>query len=297
MSVCSSYMHFHSLNRTLRAVAAIIRMVVNMVCRHSIHTSIWRACCTSTNTWCWLLAIIKCLYHPSCIWTCFWQQEIVLEDSIIIGSNTTVDYLWSIILQVLHESRLCIIHQVILVGRSSLIFRIIKPGSRRVRIRVKIVHVYILIDKTAITIARIIKWSIWVTTNRATSIWKLSSCVLLIWFVKRVGVVVSCLLSTTTDGCMVTSVAVYHVTATGTHRCEVTDVQRSMTLSISTVNIAMYRLFSSMMSTSMMEPSLIELVSSNLAKCILIFSCTYSKVVTIALVDWVASPSWSSLLS
>lgn len=51
------------------------------------------------------------------------------------------------------------------------------------------------------------------------------------------------------------------------------------------------------MSTSMMEPSLVELVGSNLTKGILVFSRTSSEVATIALMDRVASSTRSPLLS
>lgn len=51
------------------------------------------------------------------------------------------------------------------------------------------------------------------------------------------------------------------------------------------------------MTAAMVEPSLVELIGSNLTQGILIFSCTGPKVATVALVDWIACTSRSSLLS
>ena len=97
-----------------------------------------------------------------------------MEDTIIaIATNTTVDYLRPIVLQVLHESCLRIIHQIILVWRSTGILGIIKARSGRVWIRAKVVNVYILVimaHEAGVAIARIVKGSIWITANRATTI-------------------------------------------------------------------------------------------------------------------------------
>lgn len=46
-----------------------------------------------------------------------------------------------------------------------------------------------------------------------------------------------------------------------------------------------------MMTAAMVEPSLVELIGSNLTQGILIFSCTGPKVATVALVDWIACTS------
>ena len=51
------------------------------------------------------------------------------------------------------------------------------------------------------------------------------------------------------------------------------------------------------MTASMMEPSLVELIGSNLIESVLILSCTSAKVATVALVDGVASTTRSPLLS
>jgi len=70
-----------------------------------------------------------------------------------------------------------------------------------------------------------------------------------------------------------------------------------MILHVASTHVAVDRLLSRVMSTSVMEPSLVELVGSNLTKGILIFSRTSAEVATIALVDWVACSARSPLLS
>lgn len=65
-----------------------------------------------------------------------------------------------------------------------------------------------------------------------------------------------------------------------------------------TAHVTMDRLFARVVSARMVvEPSLIELVGSNLTKCILVFCRTCSEVTAIALVDWVACTARRSLLS
>ena len=65
-----------------------------------------------------MFAIIECLHHASGVWTCLWQQEVVLEDadaSIASRSVTSAHHLRPVVLQVLHEARLvCLTHEVVL---------------------------------------------------------------------------------------------------------------------------------------------------------------------------------------
>ena len=94
----------------------------------------------------------------------------------------------------------------------------------------------------------------------------------------------------------------HHVSTTRAHGRKVANVQRSImilnvTAAAATTHVGVNRLLASVMTASMMEPSLIELVGSNLTKCILVFSCTSAKVATVALVDWIACTSRSPLLS
>ena len=70
-------------------------------------------------------------------------------------------------------------------------------------------------------------------------------------------------LAATTDSGMVARVAVNHVATTRAHWGEVADVEGSMALN-TTVHVAVDWLLSGVMTASVMEPSLIELVGSNL---------------------------------
>ena len=63
------------------------------------------------------------------------------------------------------------------------------------------------------------------------------------------------------------------------------------------IHVAMNGLFSSVMATSVMESSLVELIGSNLTEGILILSGSCAKVATVALMDRVACTTRSSLLS
>ena len=108
--------------------------------------------------------------------------------------------------------------------------------------------------------------------------------------------VVSCLFSTSADCCMIACSTVLHYTTTRAYRGEVTNVQR-IVVTLSATHVAMDRLLSSMMaSRMMMEPSLIELVGSNLVECVLVFGRTSSKVASVALMNWVPCTSRCSLL-
>ena len=141
-----------------------------------------------------------------------------------------------------------------------------------------------------------------VSTDRATAVGKLTSCILFVWLVERVGVIVGCLLATTTDSSVIScATAVLDHAAARVHGSEVSNVQGTIVAlnatSTSTTHVAMDRLLARVMpARMMMEPSLIELVGSNLAQGILVFCRSCSEVTAIALVDWVASSARCSLL-
>lgn len=56
-------------------------------------------------------------------------------------------------------------------------------------------------------------------------------------------------------------------------------------------------LLSGVVTTSMVEACLVELISSNLTECILVLSCACPEVAAVALVNWVACTSRGPLLS
>ena len=107
--------------------------------------------------------------------------------------------------------------------------------------------------------------------------------------------IVRCLLSTTADCCVVARV-VNHVAATRADRGEIANVQRTV-VTLDSTHVAVNRLLSCMVPTSMMEPSLVELVGSNLTKSILVLSSTSAEIATVALMNWVTRTSGGSLLS
>ena len=299
----SSYVHLHSLDRALRTVRTVVRMMVD-VGWHAAHASRrWPS--GAAHPWRRLLAIIERLDHAACVGTCLGQQEVVLEYTVVIVVLTTADasiqHLWSVILQILHESRLSVIHQIVLVWRSSSILRIVESGGRCIWIRAKIVYVEVLVDahETAVPVAGVVKWSVGVTANGATAIRELASRIWFVRLVQRVSVVISCLLPSTTDCCVVAAVIMDYVAATGTDGSKVTNIEWSAVMLHvgSAAHVTVDWLLARVVSTSMMEPSLVELVGSNLTKGILVFSRTGAEVATVALVDRVACSTRSPLLS
>jgi len=126
--------HFHSLNGSFRAIATVVRVVEDVSWNH--HAVIRRAGGTAADTRSRLLAIIKCFQH-ACVGTCLWEKEVVLEYAIALDS---IDYLWPIILQVLHESALRLVHQIVLVRRPTVLW-VVESRCRRVRIRAVIIYV------------------------------------------------------------------------------------------------------------------------------------------------------------
>ena len=162
----SSYVHLHSLDSSLRTVAAIIRVVVHVLL-HLSHSTLRRTSRTA-HSGRRLLAIIESLYHATRVGTGFRQQEIVLEYSIVvIRSDAIVDHLWPVVLKVLHEPSLSVVHQIILVGRASLILRVVESRGCRIWIRAEIVDVQVFVDthETAVSILRSIKGTIAVTAD------------------------------------------------------------------------------------------------------------------------------------
>lgn len=103
----------------------------------------------------------------------------------VVSADATIQHLWSVVLQVLHKSSLCVIHQIVLVWRSSSILWVVESRSRGVRIGAKIVYVEVLVDthQTTIAVARVVKGSICVTADRASSIGELASSIRLVWLV------------------------------------------------------------------------------------------------------------------
>ena len=102
--------------------------------------------------------------------------------------------------------------------------------------------------------------------------------------------------TTSADCCVITCCAMLYYATTRAYRCEVSNVQRTV-MARSTLHVAMNGLLPCMMaSRMMMEPSLIEVVGSNLAECVLVFSRTCSKIASVALMYWVTCTSRCSLL-
>jgi hypothetical protein len=102
-------MHLHALNGSLGAVVILVHIGSHL---GSIGGG--------------LLAIIERLQHP-CVGTSFWQQKVVLENSVILSRGLIVELSWSIILKVLHEPGLCLVHNIIVMW-CALLRGIVKPG-------------------------------------------------------------------------------------------------------------------------------------------------------------------------
>jgi hypothetical protein len=114
--VCSSYMHFHSLNSSFGPVVVILVHIART------RYLLWTIRCR-------LFAIIKRFQHPS-VGTRFWQQEVVLENATVaLGLRGSLgEFGRPIILQVLHESGLGFVHNIIVMG--SALFRwVVEPGG------------------------------------------------------------------------------------------------------------------------------------------------------------------------
>ena len=121
--IIGSYMHFHSLNCPLCTIITIICLIMRMwiyVGWHILSMSIcWRCSTGYVSHLSWLFTIIECLQHTG-IWTTLRKYEIVLENAVLTTITRLVctidwaNYFWSIILQILHESRLLsIVHDIL----------------------------------------------------------------------------------------------------------------------------------------------------------------------------------------
>lgn len=170
-------MHFHALNCSFCPVVVILIHISSLL----LGTVRGR-----------LFAIIKSLQH-SCVGTRFWQQEVVLEYSVVLSWGSlllVLEFRRSIILQVLHEARLGFVHNIIVMG-SALLWRIVKARSCCVRTRAKagVVHVGFVLVILCLS-----------TNDGPSSVGKFTSCIGFIWLVESVGMTISCRFSSSTCG-------------------------------------------------------------------------------------------------
>jgi hypothetical protein len=158
-----SYVHFHALNSSFGAIAIILVHIS----RHLLGTIGGR-----------LFAIIKGLEH-SCVGTGLWQQEVVLEHTVILSRLLpSVELGWSIVLQILHEARMGLIHNIIVV-RSGLLWRVVKPRSCRIWILVEsFLHLTLIFVVVCLP------------ADRAAAVRELAPRIRLIRLVKSVGMTV-----------------------------------------------------------------------------------------------------------
>ena len=114
-------MHFHSLNSSFGPIVIILVHIVGT--RYLLRTIGSR-----------LFAIIKGFQHP-CVWTRFWQQEVILENaSVTLGLRGCLgEFRRPIILKVLHEPGLGFVHYIIVMW-SALFSWVVEPGGRSVAI-------------------------------------------------------------------------------------------------------------------------------------------------------------------
>lgn len=183
--------------------------------------------------------------------------------------------------------------------RATRVFGIVEARGSGVRVGTKVIDVEILLDThhVSISVACVVEGSICVATDGSTSVRKLATSIWLIWLVEGVCVVVSCLLPSSAYSRMIATVGMEHIATAGTDWGEVAHVETVIVYSTAAIHVAVNWLFPSVMTTAVMEPSLVELVGSNLTKGILIFSCSSAKVATVALVNWITGSSRCPLLS
>ena len=187
-----SYMHFHSLYCSLCTIITIICLIMTMLINVVLILTTIRTLVGNMSHLSWLFTIIECLQH-ACIWTSLWQYEVVLEDTILSISLSTIDwanYFWSIILQVLHESGLSIIHSILRWMMTVLLVWIVESRCCCVRSGAEITLIHLILfvhqDYTVILLMSLTVTSfeaaINSTSDWASSIRELSSC-LFIWLV------------------------------------------------------------------------------------------------------------------
>lgn len=171
-----SYVHFESLHLSFFAVVIIL---VHVPTCHLLLRTIW----------CRLFAIIKSFQHSS-IGTCFGQQEIVLENTIVLSRLllVRVELSWSIILKVGHEPRVGLIHDIIVV-RSALLWRIVKARGSGVGVGAEA-----RLDLTLILIVLAL------ARDGSSPVGELASGIWLVWLVESVGMTISCRFSSSANG-------------------------------------------------------------------------------------------------
>lgn len=118
----SSYMHFHSLDCSLSPIRIIVVVILVYVCSVYLWPIRRR-----------LLAIIESFQHSG-VGTRFRQQEVVLKNSIVLRLLSLLliaEFSRPIILQVLHETSLSFVHNII-VMRCPLLRRVVESRSGRI---------------------------------------------------------------------------------------------------------------------------------------------------------------------
>ena len=144
-----------------------------------------------------LFAIIKSLHHTSWIWTGFWKQKVILENSTSYASDA-VDFLMILVfLEILHEARLGFIHRVRLcwlveTARCCILLLILLLLHEN--------HAVILNGTVTCLVAAVVG-----STNGASPIRKLP-ILLRGRLIKWVSMAISCRFSSATYCCMVTTV-------------------------------------------------------------------------------------------
>ena len=186
------------------------------------------------------------------------------------------------------------------MGRASLVLRIVESASSRVRIRREVVDVEAFVDAhhAAVAVACVVEGAVCVATDGATAVGEFATSVRLVWLVQGVRVVVSRLLSASTDCSMITTIIVDDIAAARADGGEVANVERAVVhAAAAAAHVAVDRLLARVVTAAVVEPSLVELIGSNLTKGILIFCCSSAKVATVALMDWITRAARRSLLS
>ena len=146
----SSYMHFHSLYCPLCTIITIICLIVRMRINVVGHSTLIRVASLVgyVTHLSWLFTIIESFQHTS-IWTALWQYEVVLEYAILsVSSLSTVDWannFWSILINVLHESGLSIIHDILRWLLLLLLVWIVESWCSSIRSRAKTTLIHLIL--------------------------------------------------------------------------------------------------------------------------------------------------------
>ena len=322
---------------SLGAVATIICVIIIWINVSSwnyiyivCYSSTWWYCCASANSWCRLLAIIKCLQHsivPVASHRRFWQQKIVLKHTlslVAIYRHASILNFRSVTLNILHKSWLSIIHHVIrslrrhasrwaIVMLSSFVSCWIeKTSSCCILSQSKVCHIHVLIlafvthhYKTVILLCAIpIKASISLhnslgSTHWPSSIWKFPSLVLFVWLVQCIGVGISSRFATSAC-CSMSAWLVYCILCpwkySHVYLCSKL-INICYVLSVICL-VTQNRLFSLMIRDwHILIYCWIKLPIYLIVNCVLIFNSGSINLISIFILYWVASSSMSSLLS